>query len=797
MPPFLFRKIAILFCFFVLSYAAYAQKFTISGYIEDAKSSEKLIGATVYDKATLQGTTTNVYGFYSLTLPQGVYDITFSYVGFQAQTISIDLTQNITKNVQLQSTITLQEVEITAEHSEKIEERTQMSSIEIPIRDIQMIPALLGERDVLKAIQLLPGVQSGGEGTSGLYVRGGGPDQNLILLDGVPVYNASHLFGFFSVFNPDALNHVSLVKGGFPARYGGRLSSVLDIRMKEGNMKKFAGSATIGLVAAKFTLEGPIIKDKTSFIISARRTYIDILARPLIKNATGNLGAETKTGYYFYDLNGKINHKFSDKSRLYLSAYTGDDIFYANIHEKYVYDNEEYSTKIDAGLDWGNRTLAMRWNYIISNKLFANTTLTYSKYRFNIGEKTEQEYPVNNKKQKTTFDYNYTSGIKDWAGKIDFDYLPTPKHYIKFGASSIYHTFTPGINVFKSSFDTVKTDTTFGAKSIFGHETELYIEDDFAVGARLKFNVGLHFTNFHTNQTNYPSLQPRVSGRYLLSESLSLKASYANMAQFIHLLANAGIGLPTDLWVPATDTIKPMYSNQVAIGIAKTVKRDYEFSFEAYYKTMENLLEYKEGASFFSAASDWYNQVEVGRGWAYGFEWFLQKKSGKTTGWIGYTLSWSWRQFDNLNLSNPFPYRYDRRHDLSFVFIHTFSERLDFALTWVYGTGNAVTLANERYAVAKNPFGPNYYDYFDDDNVESFKERNGYRMRAYHRLDVGINLNKKLKYGNQTWSFGAYNVYSRRNPFYVYFSQDYTGKRVLKQVSLFPIIPSVSYTFNF
>lgn len=777
----------------MMIWQAQAAKYTLSGYVDDAGTGEKLIGATVFDQASLQGTTSNLYGFFSVTLPEGQYEIVASFVGYQRQVITIDLTKDQTFNFSLQSALDLEEVEIVGTQSEAIQDRSQMSVISLPMQDLQNLPALFGERDVMKALQLMPGVQSGGEGTSGLYVRGGGPDQNLILLDGVPVYNATHLFGFFSVFNTDALNSVELIKGGFPAHYGGRLSSVIDIRMKEGNTKKLRGAGSVGLISSKLTLEGPLIKDRSSFIVSGRRTYIDLLAQPFIR-AIGNAeGAKVRAGYYFYDLNGKVNYKFSESSRLFLSTYLGNDNAYARIEESYIQNNVRFTSKDNSGLGWGNITTALRWNKILNQRLFANTTLTYSRYRFQVG--ADYSLDADPGGQTEALEYSYSSGINDLAGKVDFDFIPNPNHYIKFGVGHIYHTFNPGVNVFQQDIVTdASVDTTFGNNKIYAHEFSTYIEDDMKIGGRMKVNAGLHFSGFRVRGENYFSLQPRISGRYLLSEDWSLKGSYATMRQFIHLLTNSTVGLPTDLWLPATDRVPPQKSQQLALGVAHTFKEKYEVSVEGYYKTMDNLIEYKEGASFFLGGEGWEDQVEVGKGTSYGAELFIQKKTGRLHGWIGYTLSWTNRQFENLNFGNEFPYKYDRRHDLSVALTYKFSDRIDAGVTWVYGTGNAISLATDRYQ--GNARGVQDY-IFNGSEVQYFEERNDYRMASFHRLDASVNFHKEKKWGKRTWTLGVYNIYNRQNPFYLYYDTDFNGNRQLKQVSLFPVIPSVSYSFSF
>lgn len=781
-----------------LASSSLAQKFTISGTLSDAGNGERLIGANVYNKENpLQGTTANTYGFYSLTLPAGEYIILYTFVGYQPIAKQIKLDKNIDLDVSMAMGTELGEVEIIASQTEKIQERSEMSVVEIPMAQIKMIPALLGERDIIKAIQLMPGVQSGGEGTSGLYVRGGGPDQNLILLDGVPVYNASHLFGFFSVFNTDAINTVTLTKGGFPARYGGRLSSVLDIRMKEGSSKGFKAEGSIGIVASRLTIEGPIGKnEKTSFIVSGRRTYIDLLAQPIIKAASKSQGASVGAGYFFYDLNAKVNHTINANNRIFLSAYTGTDKAYANYKEKYYYDGYEYNSSSRNALKWGNITTALRWNSIINKKLFANTTLTYSRYKFDVGLGIEDSQTKAGVTETSNTSFNYFSGIDDWAGKIDFDYIPNTNHYIKFGVSDIYHTFKPGVTAFKQkSGSDASLDTTLGSANIFAHEAYAYVEDDIKIGARLKVNIGAALAAFVVKKKNYYSLQPRVSGRFLLTDNLSIKGSYAQMTQFIHLLTNSNIGLPTDLWVPTTDSIPPQQAWQVAAGFAYTFKKEYEVSIEGYYKPMTNLIEYKEGASFFSQATNWDQKVEIGKGLAYGVEFLIQKKVGKNTGWIGYTLSWSTRQFDNINFGEEFFYRYDRRHDISIVYTRKIGKRADLGITWVYGTGNAVTLPTSRYSSLPDLGNGQYFDP-NYSSIEYFNKRNGFRAPAYHRLDIGYNIHKQTKWGTSTWSIGLYNAYSRRNPFYLFFSQDYNGNRVLKQISLFPMIPSVAWSFQ-
>ena len=789
------KHISMLLC--VLWYvSANAQSYTISGYIEDAQTGEKLIAANVFDATSAQGTISNNFGFYSVTLDGQELDLSFSYIGYDSENFKFSLTKDTVIDVKLSQQIELETITITAEESKRIAEESQMSVVELPIKQIKKVPALLGEVDVLKALQLLPGVQSGGEGQSGLYIRGGSPDQNLILLDGTPVYNASHLFGFFSVFNADAIKDVKLIKGGFPARYGGRLSSVLEINMKDGNLNEFHGSGSIGLVSSKLTLEGPINQGKTSFLVSGRRTYIDILARPFIQNDFESDGFEGNTGYYFYDFNGKVNHVFSPKDRLYFSLYSGDDRFYFAEKEK---DGISTNSFTKNNLGWGNVTSALRWNHLWDQKLFSNTTLTYSKYNLDTFISVGEENKSGDIEEEISL--NYVSGIDDVAAKIDFDYLPSPEHFVRFGTSVIFHRFNPG------SFDLkdFAIDNDFNFEETIGQakknafEFALYGEDDWKINDKLKMNVGLHLSSFLVDGKFYGSAQPRISARYLVNEDLSVKASFSTMRQYIHLLSYEGIGLPTDLWLPTTEKVKPQDSYQLALGAARNLGKEYEISLEGYYKRMTNLISYKDGSGLFEF-TDWQDRITQGTGESYGLELFVQKKAGKFSGWLGYTLSWATRQFDDLNFGEKFAYRYDRRHDLSVVGQYQLSPGISLSGTWVYGTGNAVTLPTSRVV---GSFG--YPDLIIEDKIKTysesfFKERNNYRMGSYHRLDIGINFVKKKKRYTRTWSFGAYNSYNRKNPFFIFQDNSTDGSTEtyqLKQVSLFPIIPYVTYSFDF
>ncbi|MDO9154436.1 MAG: TonB-dependent receptor [Paludibacter sp.] len=810
----------LLFYFLFISYFVSAQNFTISGYVTDAKSGETLISSSIYDANTRKGTVSNNYGFYSLTLPKGEVDIQYTYVGFGTQRRIFKLTKDTLINIKLTESIELREVTVIGTQRELGVKGSQMSAIEIPISMIKSVPTLFGEADIIKALQLLPGVQAGTEGSAGFYVRGGGPDENLFLLDGVPVYNVNHMGGFFSVFNPDAIKNVTLYKGAFPARFGGRLSSVLDIRMNDGNNKAIHGNFSVGVISSKFNLEGPLFSENTTFNISARRTYLDVLMQPLIKLVAAQQNRDSENqdvnmtaGYYFYDMNAKISHKFSDKDRLYLSAYIGDDVVYANLRQSYKdLQNSTEETRFKLNWDWGNIITALRWNHIINNKLFMNTTATYTRYRFNmdVGTTMKQEIKTPPSKINLSTTLGYRSGIEDYGAKVDFDYAPNPNHDIKFGGSYTNHTFRPGVSVaqYKLQNDSAiqKMDTTIGDQSIFSHETSLYIEDNINIGSFIKANIGLHYSTFYVQQEFYHSLQPRLGVRVLLTDQLSLKAGYAAMNQYIHLLSNNTISLPTDLWVPVTKRIEPMRSHQYSAGVFYNLLNMVDLSLEGYYKSMHNLIEYKDGATFLGTSTGWEDKVSMGDGWAYGVEFLAQKSIGKTTGWIGYTWSKSERLFNRegqeLNNGEVFPAKYDRRHDFSLVVSHKFSDRIDISGTWVYSTGNAGTLGLQNYNAF--PIPGNEYSYIS--SLPYINKRNNYRFPDYHRLDVGVNFHKQKKHGRRTWNISVYNAYNQMNPFLIYTStktdhnistNTFTSRKVLNKLTLFPVIPSISYAYKF
>jgi len=781
------------------------KRYTISGYVREAGSQEALIGVHVLQAGTSAGTVTNTYGFYSLTLPaQDRVTLTFSLVGYQTVTRSVDLRQNTQLTIELTSGQQLAEVQVTGNReAEKVSESPQMSQISLPVSQIKKIPALLGEKDVLKVLQLMPGVQKGTEGQTGIYVRGGGPDQNLIILDDAVVYNANHLFGFFSVFNGDALKSVELIKGGFPARYGGRLSSVIEMNMKEGNKEGFHGEGGIGLIASRLTLEGPVKKGRSSFLVSARRTYLDVLTQPLILIESKG---QSTGGYYFYDLNAKLNYDFGQKDKLYLSGYFGQDKFYSRDRDNTFINR--------VGLNWGNATATLRWNHLFSQRLFSNTSLIFSNYRFGISNEstTRGLQPGNDE----TYTLRYNSGIRDVALKYDLDFYPSPQHSLRLGLQATLHRFTPSAIVLRDSeVERLKQEV----ETIHSAESGLYLEDIWKPTARWRINGGLRLSHFATRRIQYVRPEPRLSGAYIIRPDLSVKASYAQMNQYVHLLSNTSIGLPTDLWVPTTDRIKPQQSRQVAAGLAKDfTPQGLTLTLEGYYKTMSNIISYREGASFLQLDNPetanevrWEDNTTAGRGWSYGGELLLQKKVGRFSGWIGYTLSWTQWQFAELNGGRPFYPRYDRRHDLSLVGIYEINPRVTISGSWVYGTGQALTMplanytANPRQVAEPYRYGglPSAFNYYFGYNrtVSEYGERNSFRAEAYHRLDVSLQFHKKKQHHERTWEFSLYNAYSRRNPFFYQLSDVYsignTSRTVLKRYSVFPIIPSFTYGFKF
>jgi hypothetical protein len=780
-----------------------SQTYTLSGYVTDAKSGESIFGAKVFIPSIKKGAHTNNYGFYSLTVPSGKYVVEFRLSGVQTKKKEITLNSDVRYDMELGESIQdIDEIKVVA-NADQNTNSTQLGSHELDIDEIKTLPAFMGEVDIIKTIQLLPGVSSAAEGGQGFYVRGGGPDQNLVLLDEAVVYNAAHLFGFFSVFNADAVKNVNLIKGGMPANFGGRMSSVLEVSMNEGNNKKFRVKGGIGAISSRITVEGPLKKNKGSFVLSGRRTYIDLIMKAAISDTSPFAGSS----YFFYDMNLKMNYKLGDKDRLYLSGYYGKDEFnFGNIEDGFSVD-----------MPWGNGIAALRWNHLFSSRLFMNVTGTYTNYLFKFGSAQDQ------------FRFELNSGISDWGGKVDFSYYPSTRHTLKWGLDYTFHTFTP-ISVSAESND-VEFDTGL-AQKLISHESAAYVLDEFDLNEKIKINAGIRYSTFQhvgpftrylkgdgisTQDSTrtyekgdliqfYHGLEPRISGRIKLNKNSSIKAGYAYNYQYVHLTSLSAVSLPTDVWYPTTSKAKPQQGWQTSLGYFKNFNQNmFETSIELYYKGLKNLIEYKEGALPNDNVNDNTDNLLVfGTGWSYGTEFFIKKKKGKFTGWIGYTWSKTERKFPDLNNGVPFPAKYDRRNDLSVILSYKLNERWVFSSAFIYATGNTLTLPSSWYVQ-------------DQDLLFNYGPRNSTRMAPYHRLDLSatwyskaykeqknletgetIKVKKKVR---SNWAFSIYNVYNRANPYFLYVDNDgefFDGNFdiSIKQVTLFPIIPSVTWNFE-
>jgi hypothetical protein len=772
-------KSLLLILFLIATLSAFAQKnYIISGTIKDKSTGEQLIGATIRIQELPQnGTATNSYGFYSLSAPDGEYTLLFSYIGYEIVIQKVSLHQSIVINMDLPSKSELKEVVISSNKPNNDNVASpQMGADKLDMAQINNVPVLFGEKDILKTISLLPGVKSAGEGNTGFYVRGGASDQNLILLDEATVYNASHFFGFFSTFNSDAVKDVTLYKGGIPAEYGGRLSSVLDIKMNDGNNKDYTVQGGLGLISSRIKVEGPIVKDKGSFMISARRTYIDFFLKASSDSTIKG------SSIYFYDINAKANYHFDDNNVLYLSGYFGKDVL---------------GLKNTFGTNWGNSTGTVRFNHIFNNKLFSNTSLVFSNYNYVV-----QSFQSND-------NFKATSQITDVNLKEDLQYSMGSRHLLKFGLNILHHTIAPG-NISASSSSSFNN---LNIEQRYGFENAAYVNDEWKVNDKLTFLYGLRLSgmfllgpgtfktydaagNVLTSATyasgatvkNYFNLEPRFSASYQLNDQNSIKASYNRNTQNIHLLSNSTSSTPTDLYVMSSNNIKPEIADQVSTGYFKNFNDNiFEFSAEVYYKWLQHQIDYKDGAQLL-VNQDVESQLVYGSGRAYGLELFLKKKYGRFNGWIGYTLSRTELKFDAINNGNYYPARQDRTHDVSIVGIYQLNKRWTFSSTFIYGTGNAVTYPTGKYKVG----GLTTY---------SYSERNGYRLPSTNRLDIGATLEgKEHKKYHSSWTFGVYNVYAHRNPYIISFRDSKTVPNTTEAVetSIFATqIPSVTWNFKF
>ena len=783
------KQFSIFLLLWVLTMPAIAEiagVVTLSGYLKNKANGEALIGATVYIPELKTGVITNPYGFYSISVAPGNYSVSFSFIGYQTQSPSINLTTSQQFNLMLEEeTKQIDEVVVTGEKKNRNVENLQMSMEKVQVKMIKKLPSFMGEIDIIKSITLLPGIQNGGEGSSGLYVRGGGPDENLMILDEAPVYNASHLLGFFSVFNSDAINDVQVYKGGIPAEYGGKASSVIDIRMKDGNSQKLGMSGGIGNISSRLTVEAPIIKDKWSFIVSGRRTYADYLGRMV------GLEALKENQLYFYDLNLKTNAQINAKNRLYLSAYTGDDYF--KVGES-IY------------MKWGNLTSTVRWNHLFTDKLFSNTSLIFSRYNYNLG------VPGSGADQ-----FDWTSQIRDYNFKQDFSWYLNSKNKLTLGLNMIYHHFEPGqVDANEKSYFTDLKLANYNAL-----DNSVYVSNEQTIGPKLTMRYGLRYSYFqqigkgkvreylHPDKPNekevigtieygsgklvppaYHNLEPRLALKYMLSPESSIKASYNRMVQNLHLISNTNSPTPLDIWLPSSTYIKPLIANQVGLGYFRNFNKNmFETSAEVYYKKMKNVIDYVDGAELF-LKENLETELLHGSGYAYGLELYAKKQEGRLTGWVSYTLAKSMRKIPGINEGEAYPSSYDRTHNVSLVTNYDLSKRWNFSANWIFATGNPTSYPIAKYDVQGNTM---YY----------YAARNSNRIPDYHRLDVSFtydfkkNDHRKVK---QSLNFSIYNLYARRNAYSVTFRQNEDNPNVSEATRLSIIgsmIPSVTYNFNF
>lgn len=775
--------------FSLFNNAANAQeRATISGYINDLQGKETILGATIVNVGTTLGTITNEFGFYSITLPKGNVNLRYSYVGYTAQTKTFNLTKDTVINVLLSGDAQLQEIVVTGEKAEAGIASTGMGSLDIPVRMIEHTPTLLGETDLMRTIQMTPGVQQGVGGASSFFVRGGNGDENLVLLDGAPVYKIDHLFGFFSVFTPEAIKKVSFYKSSFPARYNGRTSSVMDVRTKDGDLQNYHGSVSIGLLTSRINFEGPIVKDKTAFNISARTTYFSAVATPFMPK-------DSKFSYWFYDLNAKINHKFSDKDRLFFGLYNGQDKYHDNYEDDWGDNN--YHDHYGSDMKWGNTIPSLRWNHVFSQKLFSNTTISYNHYRMNLSSFDEETNKSNN--SFTSSSSTYGSEIIDWGASSDFDFMPSPKHSIKFGINYLYHDFAPETTSMRDKYNDKESssDSTYSTtgKEIYAHELSLYIDDNWKLTDFLHVNPGFAYTVFSVEGKSYHNYQPRLSVKYIIHSYWNVKASFTMMSQCVHMLSSTPIAMPTDLWVPITKDIKPEHATQYSVGAYCTLIKGYEFSLEGYFKEMNNVLEYKDGMSYMGFSGNWNQLVAMGEGTSKGVEFMARKTSGALTGMVSYTLSKSDRKFDRgsgVNNGEKFPFTYDRRHNFNIALSQEFNERIQLDVTWMFYSGAYTSISTSKEPMI-TPEGVG-------SKIGYIEGRNNYHLPPTHLMCIGINFTKQKKHCQRIWNFSVYNAYNSMNPAFVYKKEDDYGNIVegkLTKITILPIIPSFTLTYKF
>lgn len=817
------KKLKLFFALLLYSIYSNAQNsYIINGFVKDSLSDESLISANIIEKNKQKGTITNNYGFYTFIADSDEVELIYSYIGYTPKKIKLNLQSDTTINIYLSQQNELDEVLVESKKQDFIMQNDYCGGYTINLNDLNTQPVIFGEKDILKSLQLIPGIQGGKEGTAGLHVRGGSPDENLILLDGVPVYNTNHLFGFFSVFNSDALQSVKVYKDGMPARYGGRLSSVVDIYMKEGNRDKLNVNGTIGLISSKLTIDGPILKSKASFMVSARRTYLDFLLKPFLNNNNSGI----LNNYHFSDLCAKMNYSMTKRSTLFLSVYTGNDKSKDEETNNYEYNGSQMEYNNTTEFAWGNQTAVLRWTHVLLPQLFSNTTLAYSNYNYYFIDSQQGNITelASNKVLKNNFFSKTKSGITDYIVKQQFDYK-IQNHNIKFGSEFTQHTFRPTQNRKKIEtqlYPSLNIDTLYGMKTIKANDFRAYIEDKFKLFSKLTLNLGVNYSLFKVDNSIYYSIEPRILANYQFTK-FGLKASYNKNSQNIHLLTNTSLGMPTDLWLPPTDKIKPQYGELYNLGIYSLLN-GVNFGLDAYCREMKNVIAYKEGAFYGSIKGDWQNVVEQGNGKAYGIDFYTKYQNNKLDLYLAYSLSKSTRKFKNISYGIEFPYRYDRTHQLTITGKYKINKNISISASWFYNTGEAITLGTQKvvsnFLLTSEHYRPLdgistsdlqtlnylishmiYYRPYSELQIPYYEHRNNFRMPAYHRLDFSFVYKKKKKNFLQIVTVGIYNVYNKQNPFYYYIKINKLNPIVqqseIKQVTLFPILPYLNFSIKF
>jgi hypothetical protein len=782
------------------------RKWSLSGYLRDAESGEPLIGATIYSPVLRKGATTNEYGYYSLTLQEGAVDLLISYLGYQQRTLPVELYSDQVINLELDPSILLKEIIVTAPLMASPPLGWSAGKHGFLQEDVNSVPSLGGEPDVLRMSYLLPGVQTGADGLGGLSVRGGDVDQNLVLLDGVPVYNAAHLLGAFSVFNSSAIRDAQLIKGVMPARYGGRASSVLDVRTKEGNNKEWEAEADVGLTSGKVSLEGPLVPGKSSIFLGARRAFVDLFSRPLTRLYWENRGKEGELGYYFMDVNAKVNYKLGHDDHLFASFYTGGDDFLNHLYEEVETGDSLVTNFNDARVQWGNLIGSLRWNHLFSRKLFSNTTLTFSRFSYRSKDTYERKVILDDGlAERDYLLFRYNSNNRDVALFTDFDYRPTAGQAIRFGGSVAFRRFQPGAVSFdeNSSLDSL-TDESFqqslNRSAQYSREIDLYVEDEFQVSDEFGGNIGMRATAIRVGEEWLFYVQPRIQLYFLAGPNFRASIGVGRNIQSLHLLSNSGVGLPRDLWVSSTYRVRPIDAWQFTGGFQwGGTEKGWSAQVEGYYKTMANLITFQEGLLTAINATNWQNKVAVGEGWSYGAELMVKHTGRRFSGWVAYTLSNSRRLFEEINLGESFPFRFDRRHALHTTAVARIGKKLKVAFVWTYSTGTATTLPLSSYQF--NQFNLLYADLPPQFpfalEVSNFGRRNDVRLPDYHRLDLEFQYEWGRKRLKHEFTLGAYNVYYRFNPLYYTLSRQPDKYGQLKpkytEVALMPLVPTLRY----